>query len=76
VFVGVPQFSVMQRESAYDVEEGCVGEEGSSPVYACMDARFKVGGRGTGGADDGLHGGIKKQEIRPANSEDVVWKRK
>ena len=66
----------MQRESGYNVEEGCVGEEGSSPVYAHMDARFKVGGRGTSDADDGLHGGIKMQEIRPANSEDVVSKRK
>jgi hypothetical protein len=76
VFVGVLQFSVMQRESAYHVEEGCVGKEESSPVYACMDARFKVGWRGTGNADDGLHGGIKMQEIRPANSEDVVLKLK
>jgi hypothetical protein len=45
---------VMQRGSAYHVEEGCVGEEGSSPVYARMDARFKIGGRGTSDADDGL----------------------
>ena len=66
----------MQRGSAYHVEEGCVGEEGSSPVYARMDARFKVGGRGTSDADDGLHGGINMQEIRPANSENVVLKRK
>ena len=66
----------MQRESVYNVEEGCVGEEGSSPVYARTDARFKFGGRGTSDADDGLHGGIKMQEIRPANSEDVVSKRK
>ena len=63
----------MQLESVYNVEEGCVGE-GSSPVYARMDARFKVGGRGTSDADDGLHGGIKTQEIRPAHSEDVVSK--
>ena len=41
VFVGVLQFSVMRGELAYHVEEGCVGEEGS-PVYARMDARFKV----------------------------------
>jgi hypothetical protein len=41
-----------------------------------MDARFKVGGRGTSDADDGLHGGINMQEIRPANSENVVLKRK
>ena len=40
VFVGVLQFSVMQGELAYHVEEGCVGEEGSSTstVYARMDA--------------------------------------
>jgi hypothetical protein len=76
VFVGVLQFSVMKDESAYHVEEGCVGEEGSSPIYARMDARFKVGGRGSSDADDGLHGSIKMQEIRPANSEDVVSKRK
>jgi len=53
----------MQGELAYHVEEGCVGEEGSSPVYARMDAKFKVGGRGTSDADDGLHGGIKMQEL-------------
>ena len=75
MFVGVLQFSVMKDKSAYHVEEGCVGEEGSSPMYARMDARFKVGGRGSSDADDGLHGGIKMQEIRPANSEDVVSKR-
>ena len=51
-------------------------EEGSSPVYARMDAWFKVGGCGTSDADDGLHGGIKMQEIRPANSVDIVLKRK
>jgi hypothetical protein len=66
----------MQGESAYHVEEGCVGEERSGPVYARMDARFKVRGCVTSDADDGLHGGIKMQEIRPANSEDVVSKRK
>jgi hypothetical protein len=54
VFVGVLLFSVTQRESACHVEEGCVSEEGSSPVYARMDARFKVDGRGTSDADDGL----------------------
>ena len=70
VFVGV------QRESAYNVEEGCVGEEGNSPVHARMDARFKVGARGTSDADNWLHGDIKMQEISPANSEDVVSKHK
>ena len=59
VFVRGLQFSVMQCESAYHVKEGCAGEERSSPVYARMDARFKVSGRGTSDADDGLHGGIK-----------------
>jgi hypothetical protein len=76
VFVGVLLFSVMQRELACHVEECCVCEEGSSPVYARMDAWFKVGGCGTSDADDGLHGGIKMQEIRPANSVDIVLKRK
>ena len=42
VFVGVLLFSMMQREPAYHVEEGCVGEEGNSPVYAHMDARFQL----------------------------------
>jgi len=64
----------MQRESAYHVEAGCVSEEDGSHVYACMDAMFKVGGRGTGDTDDRLHDGVKMQEIRPANSEDVVSK--
>ena len=76
MFVGVLLFSMMQHELACHVEEGCVGEEGSSPVYACMDARFKVGRRGTSDADDRLHGSINMVEIRPANSEDVVLKRK
>jgi len=67
---------VATQRGAYHVEEGRVGEEGSSPVYARMDARFMVGGRGTSGADDGLYGDIKMQEIRPANSENVVSKRK
>jgi hypothetical protein len=39
VFVSGLQFSVMQCELAYHVEEGCVGEERSSPVYAIICAR-------------------------------------
>jgi hypothetical protein len=82
--VSVPSYGscvcrcVATQRDAYHVKEGCVGKEGSSPVYTRMDARFKVGGHGTSdaNADDRLHGNLKMQEIRPANSENVVSKRK
>jgi hypothetical protein len=63
VFVGVLLFSVMQHELVYNVKEGCISKEGSSPIYVCIDTRFKVGRRGMSDADDGLHGRIKMQDI-------------
>jgi hypothetical protein len=46
---------------AYHVEERCIGEKGCSPEYASVHGRFKIGGRGSGDADDRLHGGSKVQ---------------
>jgi hypothetical protein len=38
---------------------------------------FKICGRGSGDADNRLHGGIEvKKKIRPANSQEVVMARR
>jgi hypothetical protein len=47
-------------EWAHHVEERCVSEEGSGPVYAPMDVGFGIYGCGSGDADDGLHDDIKR----------------
>ena len=57
---------------AYHVKQGCVGEEGSSPVYVAMGVGFKIGRGRCSNTDDGLHDGVNMQEIRPANSQEVV----
>jgi hypothetical protein len=64
------------KECAYHVKERCIGEEGGSPKYAPVHGRFEICGCGSGDADDRLHGGIKVQKIRPANSQEVVMARR
>ncbi len=41
-----------------------------------MDVGLKIGRGGGSDADDGLHDGVKVREIRPANSQEVVSRRK
>jgi len=57
--------------SAKEVVLLCMGHHA-----APMSAGFKVGGRGSSDADDGLRDGIEMEESRPDNSKEIVSRRK
>jgi hypothetical protein len=48
-------------ELAYHVEEHCVSEERRGSENAAVHSRFKIGGCGSGNADDRLHGDVVGQ---------------
>jgi hypothetical protein len=64
------------NKQACHIEEGCVGEGGSSHCIqhhaAPMSTGFKVGGSGSSDADYELRDGIEMEESRPDNSKEVV----